>query len=440
MRGAPSPSSRADRLYPTDGANVRDPRSPSRRDRDRILYSAAFRRLGGITQVAAPTERYPLHNRLTHTLEVAQIGRSLAENLTRTPALRKRASLAGGIDPDVVEAAALAHDLGHPPFGHVAEKELDELVKRRSYDGFEGNAQSFRIVTRLAVRDPRVEGLNLTRATLCALLKYPWTRAPSGRKAKKWGAYTAEESILAWARAACPLPGDAQSVEAALMDWADDVAYAVHDLGDFFRAGLIPFDRLVTDTAERERFLASQLERHALAGSRFDVDDLQRAFNRLVDYAAISAPYRGSRLDQAGIYGFTSKLIDRYVNAVSLRDATPSRSPLAIEEEAEMEVTMLKGLTWHYVIENRALTTQRFGQRGLIRSLFETFCQAAASRDDWHVFPAAYQETLRQGNDDATVLRTVADLMSSMSEQQVVEVHHRLTGHSLGSAMDPILP
>jgi dGTPase len=141
MRGASSPSNRADRLHPSDGANLRDPRTPSRRDRDRILYSAAFRRLGGITQVAAPTERYPLHNRLTHT-----------------PGGRKLAAAAGGIDPDVVAAAALAHDLGHPPFGHVAEKELDELVRRRSYDGFEGNAQSFRIVTRLAARDPRIEG------------------------------------------------------------------------------------------------------------------------------------------------------------------------------------------------------------------------------------------------------------------------------------------
>ncbi|HEY7034582.1 MAG TPA: hypothetical protein VH482_24810 [Thermomicrobiales bacterium] len=283
--------------------------------------------------------------------------------------------------------------------------------------------------------------MNLTRATLCALLKYPWTREPSGHKANKWGAYTAEQGIMEWAREACSLERDAQSVEAALMDWADDVAYAVHDLGDFFRAGLIPFDRLVTDMAERERFLTSQLERHVRAeADRFDVDDLQRAFNRLVDYAAISAPYRGSRLDQAGIYGFTSKLIDRYISAVSLRETASSRSPLAIEQEAEMEVTMLKGLTWHYVIENRALTTQRFGQRALITSLFETFCQAAASRDDWHVFPAAYREALFQGNDDATVLRTVADLISSMSEQQVVEVHQRLTGHSLGSAMDPILP
>jgi dGTPase len=416
MRGAPSPSNRTDRLHPAEGANARDPRSPGRRDRDRVLYSAAFRRLGGITQVAAPTERYPLHNRLTHTLEVAQIGRSLAEMLTRTPIGRKPAVLAGGIDPDVVEAAALAHDLGHPPFGHVAEKELDELVERRSYDGFEGNAQSFRIVTRLAIRDPRLEGLNLTRATLCALLKYPWTRAPSGHRATKWGAYTTEQSILEWAREASSLDRDVQSVEANLMDWADDVAYAVHDLGDFFRAGLIPFDRLVTDMAERDRFLVAQLERHTRESSRFDAEDLQRAFNRLVDYAAISAPFRGSRLDQAGIYGFTSKLIDRYINAVTLRAMTPSQSPLAIDAEAEMEVTMLKRLTWHYVIENRSLTTQRFGQRRLIRSLFDTFCQAAASRGDWHVFPAVYQETLLQQNDDATVLRTVADLISSMSE------------------------
>jgi dGTPase len=117
------------RLHPPKGDNPGDRRSPGRRDRDRILYSSAFRRLSGITQVVSATDRHPIHNRLTHTLEVAQIGRSLAEELLRGEANRDRASQLGGLDPDVVEAAALAHDLGHPPFGHVAEAELHRLVK-----------------------------------------------------------------------------------------------------------------------------------------------------------------------------------------------------------------------------------------------------------------------------------------------------------------------
>lgn len=222
----------------------RDRRTEGRRDRDRILYSSAFRRLAGITQVAPANDRHPIHNRLTHTLEVAQIGRSLAEDLLRAENNRPAIDALGGLDPDVVEAACLAHDLGHPPFGHVAEEELDRLVTDESKvaEGFEGNPQSFRILTRLAMRNPRFEGLNLTRATLCAVQKYPWLRGTSGRRAKKWGAYASEEAEFTWARALVSA-AETPSLEARLMDWADDVAYAVHDVEDFYRAGLIPLSR-----------------------------------------------------------------------------------------------------------------------------------------------------------------------------------------------------
>lgn len=121
------------RFHERPDENRNDRRSPGRRDRDRILYSSAFRRLNGITQVAAPTERHPIHNRLTHSLEVAQIGRSIAENLLREPTGPALAEALGGLDPDIVEAAALAHDLGHPPFGHVTEQALDDLVKNEKH-------------------------------------------------------------------------------------------------------------------------------------------------------------------------------------------------------------------------------------------------------------------------------------------------------------------
>ena len=153
-------------------ANEEDQRTPFKRDRDRILYTNALRRLAGVTQVAADSEPHVFHNRLTHTLEIAQIARRIAERLARD---NSEAALAlGGIDPDVAEAAALAHDLGHPPFGHIAEELLDDLMcgEQKIRDGFEGNAQSFRIVTKLAVRNLH-PGLDLTRATLNAILKYP---------------------------------------------------------------------------------------------------------------------------------------------------------------------------------------------------------------------------------------------------------------------------
>src|SRR6266550_9029962 len=123
-------------------------RTPAQRDRDRLLYSSGFRRLANVTQVVAADHGYVFHNRLTHALKVAQIGRRLAEKFKFNSDDSALADRLGGLDPDVVEAAGLAHDLGHPPFGHLAEKELDLLVGE-AHGGFEGNPQSFRILTRL---------------------------------------------------------------------------------------------------------------------------------------------------------------------------------------------------------------------------------------------------------------------------------------------------
>lgn len=229
------PSARATRFYRVpEGSGAR---SPYQKDRDRLLYASAFQRLASVTQVVSASEGYVFHNRLTHTLEVAQIARRLAEKLLAQtdPAL---VEALGGLDPEVVEAAALAHDLGHPPFGHIAEKQLDALAKRHTAsDGFEGNAQSFRIVNRGAAHRTDYKGLNLTRATLNAILKYPWTRDrtgqdSSGHRYEKYGAYDADQEVLVFARSGA-VPASEKSVEAAIMDHADAIAYSVHDLDDF---------------------------------------------------------------------------------------------------------------------------------------------------------------------------------------------------------------
>ncbi len=214
-----------------------------------------------MTQVVGLEEGHTFHNRLTHSLEVAQFARRLAEKLQREPS-----DVASDIElsADVAEAASLAHDIGHPPFGHIAEKELDRLLTEAGVDdGFEGNAQSFRVITKLVCHNPPYEGLDLTRATLDGVLKYPWLRQPKDLKHRKWGAYTTEEEELAWARALHPPQHEEKSLEAELMDWADEVTYAVHDAADFYRAGLIPLDRLASskDDAERQRFLSKVFER-----------------------------------------------------------------------------------------------------------------------------------------------------------------------------------
>lgn len=212
-----------------------DQRTAFQRDRDRILYSSALRRLAGVTQVVGVAHGHVFHNRLTHSLKVAQVGRRLSEKLLREAAGRWPSKPAA-LDPEVVEAACFAHDLGHPPFGHTGEVALDSCLKAAGCpEGYEGNAQSFRIITRLATRRQDESGLNLTRATLNAVLKYPWLHKPKGKQSRKFGAYRSEKKLFSFARKLTT--GSEQSVEASVMDWSDDITYSVHDLEDFYRAG-----------------------------------------------------------------------------------------------------------------------------------------------------------------------------------------------------------
>lgn len=218
-------------------------RTQTQRDHDRLLYSSAFQRLGGITQVTASELGRPFHTRLTHTLKVAQVARRSAERLKQlagsNPGSGPAQDLIACLDVDAAEAAALGHDLGHPPFGHLAEKVLHSKALRAG--GFEGNPQSFRIVTRLALRGPH-PGLDLSRQTLNGMLKYPWLySAEHPKRSRKWGAYSSDERAFHEARQNAV--GDERSLEACLMDWADDITYAVHDVDDFSRAGLILWTR-----------------------------------------------------------------------------------------------------------------------------------------------------------------------------------------------------
>jgi dGTPase len=430
--------SRYDRRHGTRKDRPGDQRSEGRRDRDRILYASAFRRLSGITQVISSADRLPIHNRLTHTLEVAQIGRSIAEMLLRDEKNVELADAMGGLDPDIVEAACLAHDLGHPPFGHVTEDVLNSLVTGKNIgDGFEGNAQSFRVVTKLSVRDHDFEGLNLTRATLAAILKYPWRRGENEAKPKKWGAYGSESDDFAFARELRPARNE-RTLEAALMDWADDIAYAVHDVEDFYRANVIPLELLSVDPEEQEVFLKKEVERQ-----RISVPDeekmLRDAFSELIALSPMDERYHGTRLSRARLRNFTSSFVERYINATSLESDGHGRAQLHIDPQREMEVNILKGLTWHYVIKSPALISQRYGQRQLIASLFNTLIEASESMDDRDVLPAYFRESLGESKDEAVIVRTVADYISSMTETQVVEMHHRLTGISFGGSLDPIV-
>jgi dGTPase len=422
-----------------------DGRTRAERDRDRVLYSWAFRRLAGVTQVVTPGEGEVFHNRLTHSLKVAQVARRLAEQLRKQPV----AARAQGIDPDVVEAAALAHDLGHPPFGHIAEHELQALLLNRGVqDSFEGNAQAFRIITKLAIRDGNVVGLNLTRATLNAVLKYPWFRDPfHKKKSRKWGAYHTESAAFEFSRERTS--GEVQSIEAQIMDWADEIAYAVHDVEDFFRAGLIPLHALAAPPAETNPEVVLFLQRAEENGVGDDATfaDFRSVALRLFQWGEFPRePYRRTRRDRARLWAFRAAFIRRAWNATRL---SQQKSPtLQIDPGFRLQVKVLKQLNWQYAVTNPALAGQQYGQRRIVRDLFEILERAAftANRDKWLIFPTPEREALESlmsdygGNPpDELRYRIVADAVAGMTDRQAHLYHQRLTGTSAGSVGDPIV-
>ncbi len=413
-----------------------DYRSPAQTDRDRVQYSSAFARLAEVTQVVSADRGYVFHNRLTHSLKVAQLARRISEKLRSTQ--KDEADELHAPDPDVAEAAALAHDLGHPPFGHIAEKELDKLAKEHGLkDGFEGNAQSFRIVSKLAVSDavtadsdkmPVIRGLNLTRATLNAILKYPWGHGDNPAKKNKWGVYETERSLFDWVREGHSLHRFAKSPEAAIMDWADDITYAVHDLVDFYCAGQIPMDRLTDekDPVERDNFFSEVFARcQDLTPRRAE---LEKIFKEVLEYFPLDRRYVGILEQRIGIWQFSTVLISRYVDAITLMKPTDeAKSVVDIKSYAQDEIRMLKELTWHYVILNNELATLQHGQTQTVRTVFETMHLAV--KDNRRLFPPAYQEELDAAAGDPLLqTRVVVDYVASMTEHEVARVYALLTG------------
>jgi dGTPase len=382
-------------------------RSPFARDRARVLHSAALRRLAGKTQVVGPGEGAEVsgvpRTRLTHSLEVAQIGRGIAEEL--------------GADPDVVDTAGLAHDIGHPPFGHNGERALDEFGA--ACGGFEGNAQTLRILTRL---EPKVggTGLNLTRATLDAACKYPWERRAGERK---FGAYAADATVLAWVREGAPQ--GRCCLEAQVMDWADDVAYSVHDVEDGILAGRIDLAAF-GDPAERAALVA-------LAARHFcpDSDALAAAADALLALPVVDA-VRGFAAATAAAAGhialkaLTSELVGRFV--VAATDATRARhgdrplrryaADLVVPAWARAEVALLKAVALRYVMSDPRRLAMQARQRELLAELATALLAGA---------PAALDPVLAENwtvaADDAARLRVVVDQVALLTDQQAVTRH-----------------
>lgn len=424
-----------DRFYPEQAT---DYRTPGQRDRDRILYSGAFARLAEITQVVSPERGYIFHNRLTHSLKVAQIARRLAEYLNRDQP--REVEQLGGLDPDVAEAAGLGHDLGHPPFGHIAEEELNSLVREaRLRDGYEGNAQSFRIVTRLASSDARsphtgrggirhpLPGLNLTRATLDGLLKYPWG---AGDRAypHKWGYYRTEGEIFNWVREG-RIPRRRSAI-AEIMDWADDITFAIHDLMDFYCAGKIPVDRCKKQgSAERQRLIEGMFQRKpAWKANRLKYVEALDAVVEAFPFEP-EERYSDSSSDRAKLFAFSTGLIRYFVDSCRLTVNKQSSSVFEIDSSAKNIVEVLKQFIWEYIIENPELAVPQNGQRVAIRSVFERLAEAARQKK-YFLFPLAFRESIEKTKSRPQQIRIVADCIAGMTEKEIMHLHRSLQGVS----------
>jgi dGTPase len=381
-------------------------RSPFERDRARVLHSAALRRLAGKTQVVGVGEDDFPRTRLTHSLECAQIGRGLAESL--------------GADPDVVDAACLAHDLGHPPFGHNGEEALDEAAT--ACGGFEGNAQSLRILVRLEAKtladDGTPAGLNLTRATLDAATKYPWARQGSQRK---YGVYADDIAAFGWLREG--VADGERCLEAQLMDWADDIAYSVHDLEDGLHAGHVQLDRF-RDADERAAVCATA----ATLYSQRPVAELADVFDRLLALPYWPRGYDGSPRALVALKRLTSEFIARF--SVAAVQATRARhgdgaltryaADLVVPDDIRAECALLKAVTAHYVMSRADLLAVHEEQRLVIAGLVAALVERGPDGLSPALAPAWHAAT-----DDAGRLRVVVDQVASLTDASARAWHAR---------------
>jgi dGTPase len=419
--------------------------SPFRIDRDRVVASPFFARLGGVTQVVSASGSGLLHNRLTHSLKVAQVARAIGERLLADPELAPLLDKLGGCDPDVVEAAGLAHDLGHPPFGHLGEQVLDRLARHRFGlpDGFEGNAQSLRIVTTTDTGGPGSVGLDLTAAVRAAMLKYPWTRlshpdphprhlsAPPrgaseppdepGTGSSKFSVYVTELDDMAQARAPFEdrLAPWQQSVEASVMDTADDIAYAIHDLEDFHRIGVLQHaqvaaelghwlskalelaafdDAMLAAHARRPGYSLEQLRRRLHRRDAWIVDDdafvaaVSRVRAELVD-GMLDTPFDGSVEAEQAVGRFSSVWTVRLVDGMNVVLDPPTRSGHVMLAPAQWhEVQVLKFVHRRFVLLRPDLALHQRGQAALLTALVEALEQWLSARAEANRLPRRLQD------------------------------------------------
>jgi dGTPase len=388
------------------------------RDRARVLHCGALRRLAGKTQVLVAGVSDIPRTRLTHSLEVAQVSRELGAAL--------------GCDADVVDVAGLAHDLGHPPFGHNGEEALNAIAA--GCGGFEGNAQTFRILTRLETKvmsGERSAGLNLTRASLDACTKYPW---PKRAGVKKFGTYADDRVLLDWVRSGSP--NEVPCIEAQVMDWADDVAYSVHDVDDGIQLGLLRPAELRDDAevfAVARRCIDWYLP-------EADEQELAAALFRLQELPSWVRSFDGSTRAMVAVKRMTSSLIGRFCiaaedatrRAYGGRDLTRYSASLVVPKQTRLEVAMMKAVAAHYVMLRPGVEAAYLEQRSLLHEVSQALWVAGERGLEPWLRPA-----WAEAENDADRMRVIVDQLASLTDTSLVNWHRSLCDLELSQEHEP---
>ncbi len=366
------------------------------RDRARVLHSAGLRRLAAKTQVLAPgADDFP-RTRLTHTLEVAQIGRELGEALSA--------------DPDLVETACLTHDLGHPPFGHNGEAALHEIAK--DFGGFEGNAQTFRILTRLESKTflgERSVGLNLTRASLDASTKYPWGFDGIN---PKFGYYLDDQEIFDWVRKYSE-PNE-KTFECQIMDFADDIAYSVHDVEDAIHSGLIDLTSLSSKTVSSDLF--------KIANDFYDGDFDSEFYKCQLDYLLTQdywvKEFDGSQKSLASLKNMTSNLIGYFAqkaeqatkNHYSNETLKRYEARLILEDNIKAQILILKSIANLFMMQRAGAQEHYKRERLVIQELFSLLAKDPSKMD------RMFFENFKSAKDEISQKRAIIDQIASLTD------------------------
>lgn len=442
-------------------------RSPFRRDYARLLHSSAFRRLQGKTQLFPGAESDFFRNRLTHSLEVAQIAKSIALRLNHCHDY----FMSNQIDVDLVETAALAHDLGHPPFGHNGERALDDCMKKRG--GFEGNAQSLRILARLEKKDPsdslgRSVGLNLTHRTLASTLKYD-EPIPIKRKKKDnlvKGYYISEKNLVGKIKKsilgenADVEAQDFKTIECQIMDLSDDIAYSTYDLEDALKAGFVNSNNMIGAIIDKQTIdpIISKLEigqadifRHLLdiwlepvfdPNSLEDIVDIDRVDLRKGEHLAmlVAILYRKAHkfnADGSARTKLTSHLINECIKSIEVSELNPefpALSKIRMSQKLQTRVKILKHLTYSLVIQSPSLKTVEYRGYSIVQDIFN----ALSGKDGDLLLPDDWRKRLVEVRNKLELYRTICDFIAGMTDRYAIEFYGRLHSENAQTMFKPL--